>query len=61
MRCGINTVSRGGSRGDPIFGKVNFIFKNCIQCLKIFSKLNFDFIVAEIRVFRSVGCIRVFV
>jgi len=39
-----------GGPGAPVFGKVNFIFLHCIQCLKeLFLKLNFDFIVAEIR------------
>jgi len=54
-------VADPGGRPPPIFGKVNLIFYNCIQCLtKIFLKLNLDFIMAEIRgVFGSEWCMRV--
>jgi len=53
----LRSREQGRIQGPPIFGKVNFIFLHCIQCLKkIFLKLNSDFIVAEIRgVFGSVG------
>jgi len=54
----LNLYAGADPGGPPIFGKVNFIFLHCIQCMKkIFLKLNFDFrpIVAEIRVFGSVG------
>jgi len=48
-----------GARAPPIFGKVNFIFFTLYTVSeKIFLKLNFDFIVAEIRgVFGSVGLV----
>jgi len=48
----------GGAGGPPppIFVKVNFIFYIVYNVLKIFLKLNLDFIVAEIRGdFESVG------
>jgi len=56
---------QGRIQGAPIFGKANFILTLYTISEKIFLKLNFDFIVAEIRgVFGSVGvyaCVRVYV
>jgi len=48
---------QGGRGPAPHFWQSQFYFLHCIQCLKkIFLKLNFDFIVAEIwGVFKSVG------
>jgi len=45
---------------DPYFWQSQFYFLHCIQCVKkIFLKLNFDFIVAEIRgVLEVLGCMR---
>jgi len=47
----------GGGGPAAYFWQSQFYFLHCIECLKkIFLKLNFDFIVAEIRgVFGSVG------
>jgi len=55
--CGcLQGESRGAGARPLIFGKVNFIFTLYAMSEKIFLKLNFDFIVAEIRgVFGSVG------
>jgi len=53
-----NTVYQGRIQGGgpPYFSQSQFYFLHCIQCLKIFLKLNFDFIVAEIQgIFGSVG------
>jgi len=51
---------RGGSRGRAPLFLAKSIFTLYTMSEKIFLKLNFDFIVAEIRgVFGSVGCMRV--
>jgi len=54
-------IQGGGGPGPPIFGKVNFIFYIVYNVWKIFLKLNFDIIVAEIRgvLLEVWGCMRV--
>jgi len=51
LGCGWSGVDPGaGGPGPPYFWQSQFYFLHCIQCLnKIVLKLNFDFIVAEIR------------
>jgi len=59
LSCGLMQRHQRRIRGGraPYFWQSQFYFLHCIQCLKkIFLKLNFDFIVAEIRgVFGSEG------